>query len=100
MTDDLAAHIRSLHASGAHRTAELLREMGEDGDRLRFLYLYVRDALEAPEGTLARITMLCGDAPADCGCREVACPHKPQFPPSLETIRCAVDSARAALGRG
>lgn len=63
-----------------------------DRRRLMFVWIYLRNALES-DSALHQITLLCGDAPPDCNCREAACPHERTFPPSIEEVRETVDAA-------
>lgn len=63
-----------------------------DRKRLMFVWGFVQRALES-DSALLQITLLCGDAPLDCNCREAACPHERQFPPSIWEVRETIDAA-------
>jgi hypothetical protein len=68
-------------------------ELEADKERLLFACQYVRDRLDS-DGALHALTLLFGDAPSDCNCREANCPHTCTFPPSIDEWRERLDAAR------
>ncbi len=77
--------------------AEIRAAVAAERKRTLFLYRYVRERLETTD-MLHELTLLFGDAPPDCNCREAACPHERQFPPSESEIIYVVDAAIRARG--
>ncbi len=71
---------------------EIRSAVAAERERTLFVWKYVREHLEAVD-MIHKLTLLCGDAPSDCNCREAACPHSRQFPPSEDEIIEAIDAA-------
>lgn len=71
----------------------MIDETRDDTERLEWLCRYIRDCLDS-DGALHKLTLLMGDAPSGCNCREAHCPHTSAVPQSMVTFRNSIDGAR------